>query len=94
MTKSELIDRLAKKHSHLAHNDASTVVNLILKTMASSLTSGRRVEIRGFGAFSLNYRPGKIGRNPKSGDPVEVPGKYVPHFKPGLEMRERVNVTG
>ena len=63
----------------------------MLEHMAQTLASGERIEIRGFGSFSLHYRPPRVGRNPKSGDPVSLPAKYVPHFKPGKELRERVN---
>jgi integration host factor subunit beta len=66
-------------------------VKTLLEHMSSALSSGERIEIRGFGSFSLHYRPPRTGRNPKTGDAVELPGKYVPHFKPGKELRERVN---
>jgi integration host factor subunit beta len=89
MTKSELIERFAKHYPHLVMKDAEVVVQAILDAMCNSLTRGQRVEIRGFGAFDLNYRPPRIGRNPRSGEAVKVPAKYVPHFKPGKELRER-----
>jgi integration host factor subunit beta len=72
--------------------DAELAVKTILDAMATSLASGQRIEIRGFGSFDLNYRPPRTGRNPKSGTRVSVPEKYVPHFKAGKELRERVDV--
>src|SRR6188472_360965 len=91
MTKSELIERLAKHYPQLVVQDAQVVVRTILDVLAESLTRGQRVEIRGFGSFGLNYRPPRTGRNPKSGEEVQVPAKYVPHFKAGKELRERVD---
>jgi integration host factor subunit beta len=94
MTRSELVDRLHSRVPALTHDDAKSVVGVILEAVTSSLVADSRVEIRGFGSFSLNYRHPRVGRNPKSGEAVEVPGKYVPYFKAGKEMREGVNVTG
>jgi integration host factor subunit beta len=91
MTKSELIDALARKQSHLAYKDVELAVKSLLETMSQSLSDGERIEIRGFGSFSLHFRPPRMGRNPKSGDAVVLRGKYVPHFKPGKALRERVN---
>ena len=91
MTKSELIERLAQIQNHLAYRDVELSVKSLLEQMSHFLAKGERIEIRGFGSFSLHYRPPRIGRNPKTGDPVALPGKYVPHFKPGKELRERVN---
>lgn len=91
MTKSELIDRLAEQQKHLAHVDVELGVKAILEQMSVSLAEGDRIEIRGFGSFSLHYRAPRLGRNPKTGDAVSLPGKYVPHFKPGKALRERVN---
>ena len=91
MTKSELIEVLSRKQSQLAYKDIELAVKTILEYMSSSLSNGERIEIRGFGSFSLHYRPARSGRNPKSGEPVSLPSKYVPHFKPGKELRERVN---
>ena len=91
MTKSELIEALSRKQSQLAYKDIELAVKTILEYMSSSLSSGERIEIRGFGSFSLHFRPARSGRNPKSGEPVSLPAKYVPHFKPGKELRERVN---
>jgi integration host factor subunit beta len=91
MTKSELIESLAQRQTHLAANDVELAVKSVLEQMSLSLSTGERIEIRGFGSFSLHYRPPRMGRNPKTGDSVALPGKYVPHFKPGKELRERVN---
>lgn len=91
MTKSELIELLARKQSHLKYRDVELAVKSLLEQMSQALATGQRIEIRGFGSFSLHYRPPRIGRNPKTGDSVQLPGKYVPHFKPGKELRERVN---
>ncbi|MFI3246431.1 MAG: integration host factor subunit beta [Ferrimonas sp.] len=91
MTKSELIERLASKQSHLSSKDVEGAIKEMIEQMASSLESGDRIEIRGFGSFSLHYRAPRVGRNPKTGQAVELTGKYVPHFKPGKELRERVN---
>ena len=91
MTKSELIEILTKKLNHLAYKDVELAVKSLLEQMSQALSKGERIEIRGFGSFSLHFRPPRVGRNPKSGDSVTLPGKYVPHFKPGKEMRERVN---
>jgi len=91
MTKSELIARLAERHPHLVAADAELAVKTIIDAMVISLVEGERIEIRGFGSFSLNFRPPRLGRNPKTGDKVEVAGKYVPHFKAGKELRDRVD---
>lgn len=91
MTKSELIERLSARNPRLAARDADEAVKTILDAMTGALAAGSRIEIRGFGSFSLNFRPPRVGRNPKSGDRVEVPAKHVPHFKAGKELRERVD---
>ncbi|MGH8370107.1 MAG: integration host factor subunit beta [Gammaproteobacteria bacterium] len=91
MTKSELIEIIARKQSHLAGKDIELAVKTVLEQMSNALSSGRRIEIRGFGSFSLHFRPPRMGRNPKTGDSVALPGKYVPHFKPGKDLRDRVN---
>lgn len=91
MTKSELIARLATRFPQLVAKDADYAVKMILDAMTDSLSQGGRIEIRGFGSFALNYRPPRVGRNPKSGEKVRVPEKYVPHFKAGKELRERVD---
>ena len=91
MTKSELIEVIAKGQSHLAYKDVELAVKCMLEHMSQALSSGERIEIRGFGSFSLHFRPPRIGRNPKTGESVALPGKYVPHFKPGKELRDRVD---
>ena len=91
MTKSELIARLAERFPQLVAKDADFAVKMILDAMSEALVRGDRIEIRGFGSFALNYRPPRVGRNPKSGDKVSVPAKWVPHFKAGKELRERVD---
>ncbi|MCJ8322149.1 MAG: integration host factor subunit beta [Colwellia sp.] len=93
MTKSELIEKLAEKLNHLSAKDVENSIKEILEMMAQSLSKGERIEIRGFGSFSLHFRAPRVGRNPKTGDAVELAGKYVPHFKPGKELRERVNLS-
>jgi integration host factor subunit beta len=91
MTKSELIEILSHKQTQLAPKDIELTVKAMLEQMGQTLAAGERIEIRGFGSFSLHYRPPRMGRNPKTGDAVSLAGKYVPHFKPGKELRERVN---
>jgi len=91
MTKSELIARLAKRYPHLVVKDAEVVVNAIVAAMSMTLVRGQRIEIHGFGSFGINHRPPRTGRNPKTGEKVPVPEKFVPHFKPGRELRERVD---
>ena len=91
LTKSELIARLAERYPALTAKDAEFAVRTILDAMTSTLAGGQRIEIRGFGSFALSYRPPRVGRNPKSGERVLVPEKRVPHFKPGKELRERVD---
>jgi len=91
MTKSELIEILSRRQTQLAYRDVELAVKTILDHMANILSNGERIEIRGFGSFALHYRPPRVGRNPKSGEPVSLPAKHVPHFKPGKEMRERVD---
>ena len=91
MTKSELIAKLARRYRQVSARDAEMAVNAILDAMTTSLEKGRRIEIRGFGSFGINHRPARTGRNPKSGQTVQVPEKYRPHFKSGRELRERVD---
>ena len=93
MTKSELIELLAKRQPHLKADDVDLAVKSLLQMMGTALSGGERIEVRGFGSFSLHYRPPRTGRNPKTGDAVALPGKYVPHFKPGKELRERVTAV-
>ncbi len=90
MTKSELINSLADSYQLYA-KDAELTVKTILETMAEALADGKRIEIRGFGSFALSVRPPRVGRNPRSGEKVMVSEKRVPHFKPGKELRERVD---
>ncbi|MEK7258189.1 MAG: integration host factor subunit beta [Pseudomonadota bacterium] len=93
MTKSELIDRIAGKQSQLSSKDVELSVKAMIEYMSQVLSEGGRIEIRGFGSFSLHYRIPRVGRNPKTGTPVALTGKYVPHFKPGKELRDRVNLS-
>lgn len=91
MNRSDLIQHLSQLHPQLLAKDSEQAVNEILDAISSTLSSGGRVEIRGFGAFVINHRPPKTGRNPKTGVSVAVPAKFVPHFRAGKELRERVN---
>ena len=91
MTKSELIALLAERNQHLVAADAESAVKSVLGGMVQSRVEGKRIEIRGFGSFSRNFRPPRVGRNPKTGEKVLVAGKYVPHFKAGKELRDRVD---
>ena len=93
MTRSELIAALAEKFNKLTAADIDASVILLLDAMTKALTDGARIEIRGFGSFALNYRPSRKGRNPMSGERVDVPAKWTPHFKAGKEMRERVDAS-
>ena len=91
MTKSELIERIVTHQGQLSSKDVELAIKTMLEQMSQALSTGDRIEIRGFGSFSLHFRPPRIGRNPKTGESVALPGKHVPHFKPGKELRERVN---
>nr|CAA6806054.1 MAG: Integration host factor beta subunit [uncultured Thiotrichaceae bacterium] len=93
MTKSEIIDILTRKQSHLSSKDVELSVKMLLENMSGVLSGGGRIEVRGFGSFSLHHRTARKGRNPKTGDQVNLPPKFVPHFKPGKELRERVNAS-
>ncbi|MDD5277290.1 MAG: integration host factor subunit beta [Methylovulum sp.] len=93
MTKSELIEALARQQPHLALKDVELAVKCIIEKMNQALSSGERIEIRGFGSFSLHLRPPRVGRNPKTGESVTLSKKYVPHFKPGKELRDRVDAS-
>lgn len=93
MTKSELIEQLSKKQPNLALQDVELSVKCILEQMGQSLAANERIEVRGFGSFSLHHRKPRMGRNPKTGDAVSLTEKYVPHFKPGKELRDRVDGT-
>ena len=91
MTKSELIEILSQRQVHLKADDVDLAVKSLLEMMGGALAEGERIEVRGFGSFSLHFRPPRTGRNPKTGDAVALSGKHVPHFKPGKELRERVS---
>ena len=91
MTKSELIERIVSRQPQLSAKDVELAVKTLLDHMSQTLASGDRIEIRGFGSFSLHYRAPRVGRNPKTGETVELQGKFVPHFKPGKELRDQVN---
>lgn len=93
MTRSELIEVLTRKQGLLTKSDVDAAVRVMIDHMSEILSNGGRVEIRGFGSFSLHPRKARMGRNPKTGEPVSLPEKYVPHFKPGKEMREEVNAN-
>lgn len=93
MTKSELIEQLVQKQPHISPKDVERSVKEVLESVVQSLAGGDRVEVRGFGSFSLHYREPRLGRNPKTGDKVQLDGKYVPHFKPGKSLRDRVNMS-
>ena len=91
MTKSELIERIAARQPQLSLRDVELSVKMILDSMSEQLAQGERVEIRGFGSFSVHHRPARLGRNPKTGEQVRLSSRYTPHFRPGKELRERVN---
>ncbi len=93
MTKSEIIDILSRKQSHLSGRDVELSVKILLEQMSDTLSSGNRIEIRGFGSFSLHFRGARRGRNPKTGETVELAPKHVPHFKPGKSLRDRVDAS-
>jgi integration host factor subunit beta len=91
MIKSELISQIAQKLTHISEKDLADSVNVMLEQMSDSLCKSERIEIRGFGSFALHYRPPRNAHNPKSGERLITTAKYSPHFKPGKEMRERIN---
>ena len=91
MIRSDLIQRLSQKHSQLSVGDVDAAVKVIIDSMSAAIAEGQRVEVRGFGSFSLRYLPAGQRRNPMTGEKIEVPGRYTTHFKPGKEMRERVD---
>ncbi len=91
MTRSDLVEELANRFVQLTHRDAEFAVKAILDAMNDALVRGHRIEIRGFGSFSISHRPPRIGRNPRSGESVAIPEKRVPHFKPGKALREDVD---
>lgn len=92
MTKSELIESLVSKNPSLQIKTVEDCVKEVLEQLSTVLTEGERIEIRGFGSFSLHYRESRLGRNPKTGESISLSAKYVPHFKPGKELKERVNL--
>ncbi|HXI85877.1 MAG TPA: integration host factor subunit beta [Parvularculaceae bacterium] len=94
MIKSELVQKLAEENPNLFHRDIERLVSIILEEIAGSLARGERVELRGFGAFSVKHRPARVGRNPRSGEPVRIDEKYSPFFKAGKELRDRLNRDG
>ena len=94
MTRSDLVDQLAARFAQLTHRDAELAVKTILDAMSDALERNHRVEIRGFGSFSVSHRPSRVGRNPRSGEQVIVPEKRMPHFKPGKSLRELVDRSG
>jgi len=91
MTRSDLVEALAARFAQLGQRDAEWAVKAILEAMSEALVRGQRIEIRGFGSFSINRRPPRIGRNPRSGESVAIPEKRVPHFKPGKALRQSVD---
>ena len=91
MTRSDLVTQLAERFGQLTHRDTEFAVKTILDAMSAALAKGHRIEIRGFGSFSINRRPPRVGRNPRSGEQVGIPEKLVPHFKPGKALREAVD---
>jgi len=93
MTKSELIELIARKQTQFTQKDVEIAVNQIVDAMIDSLSKGERIEIRGFGSFSLHHRKARVGRNPKTGETVTLSDKRVPHFKPGKSLRERVDAS-
>ena len=90
MTKSELIHRIAQKQSQIVERDVELAVKMMLDQMAACLAGGGCIEIRGFGSFTLRFRPARVGRDPRTGTPVSLPARYAPCFKPGMKLRERV----
>lgn len=93
MIKSELIQRIAASNPHLYHRDVERIVNVIFDEIVDALARGDRVELRGFGAFTVKHRPSREGRNPRTGEPVPVDEKFVPFFKTGKDLRERLNTS-
>ena len=91
MIKSELVQKIAEKNSHLSHREVERLVNAIFDEITNALSSGGRVELRGFGAFSVKSRPGRVGRNPRTGQKVEISEKNVTYFKTGKLLKERLN---
>lgn len=94
MIKSELVQKLADENPNLFHRDIEKIVSILFEEIAESLARGERVELRGFGAFSVKHRPARVGRNPRSGEPVRINEKFAPFFKAGKELRDRLNEEG
>lgn len=94
MIKSELIAILAKKNPHLYQRDVELIVNTFFDTISEAMARGERIELRGFGAFAVKKRDARVGRNPKTGEAVQVAAKHTPHFKTGKDLRERLNTSG
>ena len=93
MTRSELIQKISSRFPQLTATDVDMAVRVIMDSMSKALARGGRIEVRGFGSFGINYRPPRKGRNPKTGASVMVPAKYMPHFKAGKELRDRVDIA-
>lgn len=93
MNRSDLIKRIAQRHEQLPPKDVEWAVKMMIGHLSQALTDGTRIEIRGFGSFSLRHRAPRVGRNPKTGEAVGLPSRYIPHFKPGKDLRERVNTA-
>ncbi len=93
MTRSQLIERLAEQNPHLVHREVELLVNAIFETIAAGLARGDRIEIRGFGSFTVKERAPRVGRNPRTGETVHVAARSHPHFKSGKELRRRINAT-
>ena len=93
MIKSELVDQIAEKNPHLYHRDVERIVNAVLDEIVRAMGEGDRVELRGFGAFSVKRRQSRVGRNPRTGEAVQVAEKAVPFFKTGKELREKLNAS-
>ena len=91
MTRSDLVEALAERFGQLTHRDAEFAVKALLEAMSEALARGHRIELRGFGSFTISHRPPRMGRNPRSGEQVAIPEKRVPHFKPGKALREEVD---
>ena len=91
INKKDLIELISKNQNQLPQRDIDLAIKTIINSMLESLASGKRIEIRGFGSFALRYRKSRIGRNPKSGESVEIAERYVPHFKPGKKLKQKVN---
>ena len=91
MTRSDLVEALAERFGQLTHRDAEFAVKALLEAMSDALARGHRIELRGFGSFTISHRPPRMGRNPRSGEQVAIPEKRVPHFKPGNALREEVD---